>query len=72
MFYNENNFLKKLYFCLIKCRPPPCRALPCPARSFPARAHPPPPPLVLHRALPSPTPQHTPQGTGANGITPER
>ncbi len=22
MFYNENNFLKKLYFCLIKCRSP--------------------------------------------------
>jgi len=27
---------------------------------------------VLHRALPSPTPQNTPQGTGANGITPKR
>jgi hypothetical protein len=27
---------------------------------------------VLHRALPSPTPQNTPQGTGANGITPEK
>jgi len=27
---------------------------------------------VLHRALPSPTPQNIPQGTGANGITPER
>jgi len=24
---------------------------------------------VLHQALPSPTPQNTPQGTGANGIT---
>ncbi len=31
-----------------------------------------PPRPVLHRALPSPTPQNTPQGTGANGITPER
>jgi len=31
-----------------------------------------PPRPVLHRALPSPTPQNTPQGTGTNGITPER
>ncbi len=23
MFYNENNFLKKLYFCLIRCKSPP-------------------------------------------------
>jgi hypothetical protein len=50
-----------------------------PARSFPARAphparsfltHAPRP--VLHQALPSPTPQNTPQGTGANGITPQK
>jgi len=27
---------------------------------------------VLHWALPSPTPQNTPQGTGANGITLEK
>jgi len=46
-----------------------------PARSFPACAGPPLlalPRPVLHWALPSPTPQNTPQGTGANGITPER
>jgi len=44
-----------------------------PVRSFPARP-PPAGPLcpVLHQALPSPTPQNTPQGTGANEITPER
>jgi len=51
-----------------------------PARSFPARTPPPPspsPPVLapprpmLHWAFPSPTPQNTPQGTGANGITRE-
>jgi len=31
-----------------------------------------PPPLVLHRALPSPAPPNTPQGTGAKGNTPGR
>ncbi len=40
-----------------------------PAQYFPARAGPPPaspPRLVLHRALPSPTPQNTPQGMGSD------
>jgi len=31
-----------------------------------------PPRPVFHRALPSPTPQNTPQGTGANGIALEK
>jgi hypothetical protein len=50
MVYNENNFLKILYFCLIRCRSPPalpwptpglalpCPALPCPAVPCPALA----------------------------------
>ncbi|CAN5974280.1 unnamed protein product [Sphagnum jensenii] len=60
------------------CPPPPAPCWPPPAGPrhpyCPSLAPPPPPPPprpVLHRALPSPTPQNTPQGTGANGITPE-
>jgi hypothetical protein len=79
MFYNENIFFLKLYFCLIRCRspppglsPPPSPASPGPSPPVPhplARADRPllapttraaPPPAVLHRALPSPTPQNTP------------
>jgi hypothetical protein len=55
--------------CLIFVHTDRARAPP-PARSFPARPPLPrpcwPPSPVLHRALPSPTPQNTPQGTGSD------
>jgi len=56
MVYNENNFLKILYFCLIRCRSPP--ALPCPALplALPSLALPSPalPSLALPLPLPCP------------------
>jgi hypothetical protein len=85
MFFLTHIFLaKKKYFdmcCdnLIKLYASPHYYIPQPTYTFtsvnPVHNAPvelPPPHLVLHWALPSPTPQNTPQGTGANGITPER
>ncbi len=54
MFYNENNFFFKLYFCLIRCRSPPALPRPCP----PGPCWPP-PPVLPPPLLAPPTPCFT-------------